>query len=151
MHGSMKAVVGIAALWIAATGAQAQTVAVCPSIPAASGLTWEHRPAGDADFCRAVRADGTEAFAVFIARKAPFKPVRSDRAETGTIDGREIYWYRSEIAGKPGVQSRETLIELADGRFAHISMQAPSADDLGEVMGQTRNIQFGPAARLSSN
>lgn len=151
MHRSMKALVGVAALWVAATGAQAQTVAVCPSIPATTGLTWEHRPAGDADFCRAMRVDGSEAFAVFIARKAPFKPLRSDRAETGTIDGREIYWYRSEIAGKPGTESRETLIELADGRFAHVSMQAPSADALGEALTQTRNLQFGPPERLSSN
>ena len=151
MHGSMKALVGIAALWMATTCVQAQTASACPVIPASSGLTWEHRPAGDADFCRALRADRTEAFAVFIARKAPFKPQRSDRAETGTIDGREIYWYRSEIAGRPGVQSRETLIELADGRFAHVSMQAPDAGALGDIMGQTRDLQFGPAARLSSN
>lgn len=151
MHGSINAVVAIAALWMAAGEAQAQSVAVCPTMPASSGLSWEHRPAGEADFCRAVRADGSEAFAVFIARKAPFKPVRSDRAETGTIDGRDIYWYRSEIAGRPGVEARETLIELADGRFVHVSMRAPDAGTLDQTMQQTRNLQFGPAARLSSN
>lgn len=146
---ALKVGMGMAVL-LSAGVAQAQTAFVCPALPASTGLTWEHRPAGDSDFCRALRADGSEAFAVFVTAKAPFKPSRSDRAETGTIDGREIHWYRSEIAGRPNVQSRETLIDLPDGRVAHVSFQAPNAEALGSVMEQTRGMSFS-ASRLSSN
>lgn len=130
--------------------AHAQTAFVCPALPASTGLTWEHKPAGNAEFCRALRADGSEAFAVFVTDKAPFKPNRSDRAERGAIGGLEVTWYRSEIAGKPNVQSRETLVDLPDGRVAHVSFQASDASAMGTVMEQAGLMQFG-ASRLSSN
>ena len=84
---AMKLGAGIAALLSVHAVAHAQTAFVCPALPADTGLTWEHRPAGGSEFCRALRADGSEVFAVFVTDKAPFKPSRNDRAETGTIDG----------------------------------------------------------------
>lgn len=147
----MRTVMPLAlALLVMGGAAHAQTAFVCPALPASTGLTWEHRPAGTAEFCRALRADGSEAFAVFVTDRSPFKPSRSDRAESGTIGGREVTWYRSEIAGKPNVQSRETLVELPDGRVAHVSFQAPDAQALGTVLEQASEMQFG-ASRLSSN
>ncbi|KRA20096.1 hypothetical protein ASE43_16145 [Lysobacter sp. Root983] len=86
---------------------------------------------------------------MYISNKSPFTPKRGDRAEAGNIDGKPMYWYRGELAGKPDVQVRETLLDLGDGRVAHIWLQAASPDKLGEVLGLTQGLRF-PSARLSS-
>lgn len=121
----------------------------CPMLPASTGLHWEYRGTADTDFCRALREDGSEAFGLYIASKQPFEPKRGNRAEEATIDGKQVHWYRSEIAGKPDVQARETLIEVGNGKIAHVWLQAQSADQLKEVLGQTEGLRF-QSSRLSS-
>src|SRR5262245_41319999 len=64
-----------------AGAAVAQDAGDCPYLAADSGLTWEHRGGTDYDFCRALRADGTEAFGMNISRQAPFKPKGGNKAE----------------------------------------------------------------------
>lgn len=142
----------LVALGLLALGgvAHAQTAYVCPALPASTGLTWEHKPAGNAEFCRAMRADGSEAFAVFVTDRAPFTPGRSNRAERAVIDGKEVTWFRSEIAGKPDVEAREALIELPDGRVAHVSLQARDREALAAALEQAGSMQFN-GSRLSSN
>lgn len=121
----------------------------CPQLPANAGLTWEYKASGDSDFCRALRADGSEAFGLYISRKANFEPKRGNRAEEAVIDGQTIYWYKGELATKPDVQVRETLVQLPDGRVAHIWLQA-AAPELSPALNQVQSIRF-PATRLSSN
>lgn len=118
-------------------------------LPASTGLHWEYRGTADSDFCRALREDGSEAFGLYISGKSPFEPKRADRAEQITIDGQEIQWYRSEIAGKPEVQAREALIKIGNGKIAHVWLQAQSGEQLKEVLGQTEGLRF-PSSRLSS-
>lgn len=131
--------------------AVAQDTGACPYLAADTGLTWEHRGGADSDFCRALRADGSEAFGMTISRDAPFKPKGGNRAERVEIDGREVYWYRTEIAGTE-LQARETLVELPDGRVAYMWVQAISPEQLGQVLQQTESMSFKPAnTRLSSN
>ncbi|RPE81167.1 hypothetical protein EDC50_0339 [Vulcaniibacterium tengchongense] len=129
--------------------AAAQDPGKCPQLPPDSGLTWEHRGTADSDFCRALRADGSEAFGLYIAAKTPFEPKRGDRAEPGVIDGQEIYWYRAELAGKPDVQARETLVRLDDGRTVHIWLQAPDPNALAPLLQQAQSMRL-PSTRLSS-
>jgi len=129
--------------------AAAQDAGACPYLAADTGLTWEHRESGDSDLCRALRADGSEAFGLTIAKDAPFEPKGGNRAERINIDGREVTWYRTEIAGTQ-IQARETLVELPDGRVAYIWVQAKSPDQLNQVLQQTQSMKFG-ATRLSSN
>lgn len=139
-------------LLVLAASAQAQEQPAneaCPQLPADADLMWQHKATPTSDFCRALRADGSEAFGLYIASESPFKPKRGDRAEQASIDGREVTWYRSELAANPGVQARETLLELADGRIAHIWVQANSPAQLGEAIQQTRALHF-QSARLSS-
>ena len=126
-----------------AAQAQAQDPNACPQLPVDSGLAWQHQNAGDSEFYRALREDGTEAFGMVIGRDSPFEPNRSNREETGLIDGREVQWYRAELALKPGVQARETLVELPDGRVAHIWLQAGSAEALDTAFGQAEGLRFG--------
>ena len=129
--------------------AAAQDAGACPYLAADTGLTWEHRGSGDSDFCRALREDGSEAFGLTIAKDAPFKPKGGNRAERVNIDGRDVTWYRTEIAGTQ-IQARETLVELPDGRVAYIWVQAQSPEQLNQVLQQTQSMKFG-ATRLSSN
>jgi hypothetical protein len=132
-----------------AGAAAAQDTGACPYLAAETGLTWEHRGTGDSDFCRALREDGSEAFGLTITKDAPFKPKGGNRAERVNIDGREVTWYRTEIAGTQ-IQARETVVQLPDGRVAYIWVQAKTPDQLGQALQQTQSMKFG-ATRLSSN
>lgn len=138
----------------AAVGAaQAQSASAkthCPSLPADSQLSWKHKSNDQGDFCRAIRADGSEAFSVYLAPHSPFEPRRSARAEHTTIDGQEVHWYRSELPLPDGAVARETVVNLPDGRVGHIWIQAGSEDQLQQTFRQTESLRF-PAARLSSN
>ena len=129
--------------------AAAQDSGACPYLAAETGLTWEHRGTADSDFCRALRQDGSEAFGLTIAKDAPFKPKGGNRAERVMIDGREVTWYRTEIAGTD-VQARETVLELPDGRVAYMWVQAASPEQLNQVLHQAESMRFG-STRLSSN
>lgn len=142
MRKRFHALAGVALLGLSAS-VHAQSVDPCPALPADSGLTWEYRVTGGMQFCRALRADGTEAFGLFISAESPFKPSRSNRAEASQIDGRPVQWYRSEIAGNPEVRARETLLDLPDGRVAHVWIQARSDAELGDTLTQTRALRFG--------
>ncbi len=138
---------------LAIGAAQAQAADECPQLPTDSGLSWKAMAGDDFVFCKAIRdSDAGEVFAVTIARESPFEPKRVDRAEQATIDGHEAYWYRGEIASAPDAQVRETLIELGDGRVAHISLRADSAAELGEALKDAESVRFGaPGPQLSSN
>ena len=150
MVNRIRATTGLALLAFVGI-AQAQTAGNCPALPADAGLTWETKTAGNTQFCRALRADGSEAFGLYIAAQTAFKPVRSMRSEEVRIDGHETYWYRSEIAGQPDLQARETAIALPDGRVAYLWIQAKAKDDLASAMQQTSALRFGTGAQLSSN
>lgn len=134
---------GLAAGLLAAAGmAQAQNAGPCPQLPPDSGLSWTHQAGPDFDFCKAMRADGTQAFGVFIGEDSPFEPKGSNRAESGTIEGRGIYWYRGEVAGDPDVQVRETLVELGDDREAHIWLKARNPQELAREMALAQALRF---------
>lgn len=151
MSKSIRAPIGLALL-AAAGFAQAQSTGSCPSLPADTGLTWETKSAGSTQFCRALRADGTEAFGLYVAADSPFKPERANRAEEAQIDGRSMYWYRSELAGRPEVEARETLVKLPDGRVAYFWIQATSKDELARSLSQTNGLRFstGGGTQLTS-
>ena len=119
--------------------AAAQSAGACPYLDASTGLTWEHRAGPNFDFCRALKADGTEVFGVYISPQAPFKPKNANRAERVNIDGREVMWYRAEIAGTK-LQAREALVDMPDGRVAHISVQAASPEALTQSLKSTQSL-----------
>lgn len=143
-HSVLHACVFLAGLGLAADVA-AQQAPSCPQLPSNAGLTWEYRGGGDTDLCRALRADGSEAFGLVISSKPTFEPQRPDRAERGTIDGREVFWYRAELAQKPGVQARETVVELPNGRSAHLWLQADDTDKLQAGFQLLKGLRFVPA------
>src|SRR5690606_6313259 len=135
---------------LAAGAAQAQSAGECPMLPGDSNLTWTAMSGDDFVFCKAIRNGADEVFAVMISKDSPFNPRRADRAEEAVIDGREMRWYRGEIASDPDAEVRETLIELGDGRVAHISLRANSRAELTDALEEAPSLRFrGP--QLSSN
>lgn len=130
----------------------ATTAAHCPQLPPDAGLSWEARSSGAGDFCRALFADGTEAFGLYITPEATFDPVRRNRAERGySIDGHEVIWYRAQLAAQPGVEARETTVELGDGRHAHIWLQSPSQAQLDGTLKMVGGIHFRGAGIASAD
>lgn len=123
----------------------------CPQLPAGSGLAWDSRNMGDSDFCRAVDAAGNEAFGMFISPEPAFKPRNAQRAEASSIDGHGVRWYRAEIATQPGVEAREALVELADGRHAHIWLQAGSGDQLANGLRTIGQLRFDANLQIAGN
>lgn len=123
--------------------ANAQDAAGCPQLPANTALHWEHKSTGNADFCRALRADGSEAFGMYISAEATFDPDRSNREERGQIGDQAVTWYRAEIATRPNVEARETVMRLPDGRSAHVWLQANSKPELADSFQLTQSLRFG--------
>jgi len=142
LHACAHACVLLAGMGLA-SAAKAQQSPACPQLPGDAGLTWEYRGSGG-DLCRALRADGSEVFGLVISAKPTFEPQRSDRAERSQVDGREVTWYRAELAAKPGVQARETLIALPDGRSAHLWLQADDGDKLASDFRMLQGLHFTP-------
>jgi hypothetical protein len=128
--------VGLTCLWTGVAVAQTaatDAAAGCPSMSedVAKTVRWDAMRIPNMLLCRAILNEtGTEAFAMTISSDTPFRPKRSLRAETGVLDGREVQWYRGEVANEPTAQIRETLIELEDDRIVHIFMRAPDAETL---------------------
>ncbi|HEU4813606.1 MAG TPA: hypothetical protein VFS99_05200, partial [Xanthomonadaceae bacterium] len=133
-------------LLLAAGSAQGQSTAAapCPHLAAASGLAWEHRAGPDYDFCRALDAAGTQVLGVYVGADSPFEPYEDLAAETGTIDGREVTWYSSELAGDPEAQVRETLLVLPDGREAHVWLRAANRNELAGKLELAQGLSFEP-------
>lgn len=142
MKGWMQILSGVFLLLIGSANAQTQSN-VCPTFPAASGLSWQVTQPPQMLFCRALRSDGSEAFAVTLSRDNPFKTRRSKRREESLIDGRQVRWYESEIAGVNTI-ARETLIEYDNGVKMHISLQAQTPDQLAQVYAQLQDLRYNP-------
>ena len=133
----------LAGMWFGGNAlAQDAQAAHCPVLPAAAGLAWEARAMGDSDFCRALRGDGSEAFGLYLSPEPSFEPDARNREESSRIDGRDVSWYRAEIATAPGVEARETLLPLGDGRSAHIWLQAASPEELAASYQVVEQLRF---------
>jgi hypothetical protein len=152
MNRTAKALAPLALL-LAGGGVSAQDAPSghCPQLPAAAGLAWESSAMGEGDFCRAVRSDGSEAFGLFITPDPSFEPNARNAEEGGRVDGRAVTWYRAEIATAPGIEARETLVPMRDGRHAHIWLQAASATELAATYATIGQLGFTQAPQVAGN
>ena len=120
----------VLALLLASPGiASAQSASKCPVLPVSSDLVWQEIQSDTLLFCRAVRTDGSDAFALTFTRKPTFDPNRRNIADVSTFDGQTLQWYRSTLAGNPDLQVREALVGLNDGTSLHMVVR--SGDDAG--------------------
>jgi hypothetical protein len=133
---------------LCAAGAHAQSIPSnvdCPSLPSgtASDLQWVAMRTDTALLCRAVSKDnGAEAFALTLTRKSPFKPDSDLREEQGRIGGKKLWWYRSEIAGRPNELVRETLLKLDSGAVAHVFIRTSDATALTRYQQVVQDLDF---------
>ena len=138
----------LASLWAGVSSAQTASqdpLADCPAFPAdaAESMRWEVLRVPNMLLCRAMATDGSgEAFALTISPESPFKPRRGDRAEEGTLNGREVQWYRGDVPNEPTVLIRETLIELSENRVVHVFMRAKDADALAKRQQMVLSLPF---------
>ncbi len=123
-------------LWAGAANAQTAAQSPfsdCPALPAetAESLRWEVLRIPNMLLCRAIRTDdASEAFALTISEESPFKPRRGDRAEVGSLNGRQVQWYRGEVPNEPNTLIRETLIEVNKNQVIHVFMRANDPETL---------------------
>lgn len=118
----------------------------CPQLPTdGSDLIWADMQAGGLLLCRAIDLDGQEAFAVTVSRDSPFKPQRGLREEQGRFAGAPVWWYRSEIAGRPDELVRETLLEVGRNRVAHVYIRTRDAAQLERYRHVVEGLRFDDA------
>lgn len=126
-----------------ASTAHAQSAPACPTLPSdAANLQWTTLRTDSALLCRAMDANGQEAFAVTVARKSPFKPNGSLREESGQMQGQKLWWYRTEIAGRPDELVRETLVKLSADRLVHVFIRTSDKDTMGRYQRVVQGLQF---------
>ncbi len=126
-----------------ASTASAQSAPACPTLPPdAANLQWTTLQTDSALLCRAMDAAGQEAFAVTVARKSPFKPTSSLREESGQLQGQKLWWYRTEIAGRPDELVRETLVKLSADRVVHVFIRTSDKDTMGRYQRVVQGLQF---------
>ncbi len=117
----------------------------CPPFPSAFArvLRWEALRVPNMLLCRALLTDsGVEAFAITISPESPFKPRRSDRAESARLNGRELFWYRVKLPDQPNVEVREALIPIAENLVVHVYMRANDAQTLSRYQKYVLSLPF---------
>lgn len=122
--------------------ALAQQAPDCPPLPVSSGMHWESRVANGTAFCRALLADGSEAFGLYVSSEAGFTPRDPNRIEQGSLNGQAVLWYRTEIAATPGVDSREAAVRLGDDLYIHAWLQTSSREDLAARLRVLSRLRF---------
>ncbi|TYT25455.1 hypothetical protein FZO89_03805 [Luteimonas viscosa] len=127
----------------------AQSTSRCPELPAGADLVWETIEGGDFLYCKAMHADGAQAFAVMLRAESPFRERFSLREESGTIGGHEVRWYRGVLALDDAIV-RETLIELDDDLTAHITLRVDTEQELAESLRLAEGLRFHDS-RIGSN
>ena len=139
----MKSMYLLIALALAPVHAFAQAVEErCPELPPGSELIWSASEGPDFTYCRALRADGEQAFSVMLRPESSFRGTRSLREEEAVIDGHKVRWYRGEVALRPDTLVRETLVELDRRRTAHFMLRAGSEEQLARNMRAAESVRF---------
>lgn len=139
----MKIALVLGLLLLPAT-ALAQQSFQCPALPAGSDLQWEQRVDREFIACKAVTQDGRQVFNVMLTSKDPdISLSRPLRAEEGTFSGKELYWYRPDLAGRvlPDMESRRiAVVKLGKNHYAQVWINAGSAEELGSLQSLARQL-----------
>lgn len=135
---------------LAAPACLAQSASACPALPVGTPLHWEQNGTSSLMICKAFDAQGTQAFGVMLTDRKPDKPSGA-REEKSEIDGHKARWYHSQIATRPGAQTRVAVIELDGDRYAQVWIDAPSEADLEARMATVRTLRFDPGHPVADN
>jgi len=109
-------------------------MATCPHLPQGTDVQWEESSGQSHRVCRAIDADGNQLLGVMFTEGKPLKLSRRNRVEEGTIGGREVHWYRPEIAQADAAEKRVTVLELSDDRYAQVWIDANDPEQLRRAL-----------------
>ncbi len=132
-------------LFLSAPQVSAQSVEVCPSLPANSGLEWTYSEGPDFDVCRAyVRGSESLAFGIYLGNHPSFHPGRSDHIGNGKVASRRVTWYRQGPNDSDSAFFRHTLLTLdgKTGYVAHIWVAADTEQQLRGRLSVLESIVF---------
>lgn len=127
---------------LASSNVLAQQAPSCPRLPSNANLHWNARIADGTAFCQALNEDGSEAFGLYISSEPGFTPRSPNRLEQGSLNNKPLFWYRSEIAGNPGVDAREAALELREDVWVHVWMQTTSQEELDQRLLVVSQLRF---------
>lgn len=147
----MKTALVLSLLLLPAT-ALAQQSFQCPALPANSDLQWEQRIDREFIACKAVTQDGRQVLNVMLTSKDPdISLSRPLRAEEGMFSGKELHWYRPDLAGRnfPDAESRRiTVIKLGKNHYAQVWINAGSTEELGSLQSLARQLDVNETSAI---
>lgn len=139
----MKTILALC-LSLSPVAALAQQSFQCPALPATSDLQWEQRIDREFIACKAVTQDGRQVLNVMLTSKNPdISLSRPLRAEEGGFSGKELYWYRPDLAGRslPDIESRRiTVVKLGKDHYAQVWINAGSQEELSSLQSLARQL-----------
>jgi len=139
------ALTGVAFAKTAAPSAAAnEAAAICPHLPAKSGLTWKHTTGPDFDVCRAMRGD-QQVFGVYLGQHPSYLHEEKNKAETSHIGPYEVTWYNASPDEKQGAYARDTLISFGESEsdgVAHVWISAANAEEFAATLKILEGVTF---------
>jgi hypothetical protein len=115
--------------------------ASCPALPEGSGLHWESTAGDGFDVCRAVDDNGRQLLGMLFSQKKPgVELARNQRQEEDSVGRYTTRWYRPRIADAEVPEKRITVLELEDGRYAQVWIDADSSQSLQRNLALARAI-----------
>ncbi len=112
----------------------------CPPLPQSAGLHWEQSGNRNFTVCRAMDETGKQLLGVMLTAEPTVNLRRRNRIEEGMIAGREVHWYRPEIAEPGAEEKRVTVVELGKNRYAQIWVDAADPAQLQRAMSLAQRL-----------
>lgn len=141
----MKRLLLLALPCLASAHVFARSAAVCPTLPAGSGLEWSYSEGVDFDVCRAHAPDSDDvAFGIYLGNHPNFHPERSTRIDEGNVGGHRVTWYREGPDRSDSAFSRQTLlmIDKEQSYVAHIWVTANTKQQLLDRLSVLKRMVF---------
>ena len=118
--------------------AQSQATS-CPALPQSARVHWESNESGSV--CRAMDAEGRQIFGLMFTDE-PMRLARNLREEEGMVGSHEVRWYRPRVAGDTSGERRVATLELEDGSYAQIWIDAGSEGQLEQAFSLAQALQL---------
>jgi len=121
-----------------------QSLDVCPTLPANSGLKWNYTEGPDFDICRAMEGD-VQVFGVYLGNAPSFRPDKKQRGESGGIGKYKVTWHSMPSQDTSRPIGKQTLIQLNQKPgmdVAHIWITAKDAKEMSRMLAVFKQVNF---------
>jgi hypothetical protein len=120
-------------------------LAVCPILPANSGMRWILQSGPDFSVCYAVaKSVNRSVIGVYLGNYPGFQPANATPIGKGTVAGRKVLWYHGEPGDHESLLARQTLITLNQGGsyMAHVWVSATTKAELESRLAVLAHMRF---------